>query len=190
LPDASGEQEPWEQQPEHRSDPHHEHHHTHPTYQQYQPEYRAEHQQEYPLESQLKPQLVHHTSETMVRDTAPEPAYHVEEPTPIPMALSTEQVRMDSHEHTGDMQVPALSAVPQYVRGEEHVSAYIQPSYQMPHVEDAGQHPEPDIIVHQDGSDVFHIHHEHPAEPTHTPASPEPDVKTFEPPKAEWDASR
>lgn len=196
LPEIPGEQEPWEQQPGHWSDPHHEHRHTHETYQPYQPKYRPEHQPAHPPESQLKPQPVHRTSETMVRD-APKPAYHVAEPTPSPMALSTEQARMDPHGHTEDMQAPALSVVPQYVRGEEHVSAYIQPSHQIPSAQHTEHHWEPDSTVHHDGLNIFHLHHEHPAEPTptpreefQTPSAPQPEAETFEPPKAEWDASR
>lgn len=119
-----------------------------------------------------------------------------------------------SEQHTGPAPaVPILSAVPQYVRGEEHVSAYIPP---LPHI------PASVFSVSHQGSDrqpealpEHHEHHEHqpahqppmtsephiyqpqPVGPTspiaqlyQRPPSPEPEPPTFEAPRAEWDAAR
>lgn len=95
------------------------------------------------------------------------------------------------------MQAPVFSVVPRYVRGEEHVSAYIEPPHQTQsfhHTESAHhteQHweprPGPD---HRDDS-----HHEQHAEPMPAeqhgmPAPPKHEARAFEAPQAEWDASR
>ncbi|PYI28748.1 nucleotide-diphospho-sugar transferase [Aspergillus indologenus CBS 114.80] len=94
---------------------------------------------------------------------------------------------------------PFRSAVPQYVRGEEHVAAYIHPHS---HQTTFAVQTEP-TFQRQEGSvpeasprpwqDQAH-HYQQPAEPLpesqHGPPSPKPKAQTFEPPKAEWDASR
>ncbi|RAH83529.1 hypothetical protein BO86DRAFT_387786 [Aspergillus japonicus CBS 114.51] len=94
---------------------------------------------------------------------------------------------------------PFRSAVPQYVRGEEHVAAYIHPHS---HQTTFAVQTEP-TFQRQEGSvleasprpwqDQAH-HYQQPAEPLpesqHGPPSPKPEAQTFEPPKAEWDASR
>ncbi|KAJ5915058.1 hypothetical protein N7454_011170 [Penicillium verhagenii] len=73
--------------------------------------------------------------------------------------------------------IPVLSAVPQYVRGEEQYSTFIPP-------------------VHYAPAPVIHEHHvSHEARPEavehwHRAPSPEPEVTHFQAPKAEWDASR
>lgn len=110
--------------------------------------------------------------------------------------------------------VPILSAVPQYVRGEEHVSTYIPP---LPHIPASvfaasGQSPnrQPEALVehhehqpahHQPTTSEPHIYQPQPILPTppiaqlyQRPPSPEPvsdpEPPTFEAPRAEWDGAR
>ncbi|PYI06362.1 glycosyl transferase family 8 protein [Aspergillus sclerotiicarbonarius CBS 121057] len=135
--------------------------------------------------------------------TAPAPAQ--EHTTPAP-GLPTENVQQHEHHATESVPAPILSAVPRYVRGEEHVTAYIHPH--------SGQtsfvaHIEPPLHAHEASvpstvptipSETSYAQpqfHQHPAEPVHAteqplaPSSPKPEVQTsFEPPKAEWDASK
>ncbi|GAD97764.1 glycogenin [Paecilomyces variotii No. 5] len=83
-------------------------------------------------------------------------------------------------------QARIVSAVPQYVRGEEHVSAYIP-------------------LSHEPQRQGWHPHQEEPRHEQHVPSapaavyqpppqkapSPEPQKeRPFSPPQAEWDASR
>ncbi|KAJ5315245.1 hypothetical protein N7476_005552 [Penicillium atrosanguineum] len=111
--------------------------------------------------------------------------------------------------------VPILSAVPQYVRGEEHVSTYIPPLPHMPASVFAPQqrheeqpqapqeqhqqehHHQEHQQEHQQSDDAGHLYQPQPIAPTPPltqleqplrSSSPEP--ATFEAPKAEWDASR
>lgn len=107
--------------------------------------------------------------------------------------------------------VPVLSAVPQYVRGEEHVSTYVAPP---PHIgttvvhgshqslehqaeahSDHHEHHQPEH--HQLGHGGTHIYQPQPISPRQSVAqiyqrapSPEPQAPAFEAPRAEWDASR
>lgn len=201
VPEVSFEpqSEPWHQ--EYWSEPPQEHHHVHidqpyqPGYQpppQHQPEYRPEHQPspEYKPVSQPEPQPVQYTTEA--RGEVPGPT-HVIQPTPV--ALSTEHVRTDPQDPytTEHMHVPALSVVPRYVRGEEHVSTYIQPPTHQPQVvHHEEQHWEPEPRPDHQEVHVFHGDHvdsasagEHEA-----PGYPGQEAQAFEPPKAEWDASR
>ncbi|KAL2822518.1 hypothetical protein BJX63DRAFT_417584 [Aspergillus granulosus] len=111
------------------------------------------------------------------------------------------------HHHEHLTHVPTISAVPQYVRGEEHVRTYIRPQqYQQP----APQFTQPpqhfvqppsmqgpsvpsEPVHHPDPVHLHALHQQEPmVEPHHEPTpQPPPDVQTsFEAPKAEWDASR
>lgn len=108
------------------------------------------------------------------------------------MTLSTQT---DPHEHT-DMHDPALSVVPRYVRGEEHVSAYMHPSHihQTPAVHYTEHHWVPDVH-HPDDINEFHDHYEQLPEPLpateyQAPVSEASEDQAFEPPQVEWDASR
>lgn len=111
--------------------------------------------------------------------------------------------------------VPILSAVPQYVRGEEHVSTYIPP---LPHIPASVFAPparnsnrQPEALVeqhhkhqpahHQPTTSEPHIYQPQPVGPTspiaqlyQRPPSPEPEPEpeppTFEAPRAEWDGAR
>ncbi|KAJ5219097.1 uncharacterized protein N7498_001196 [Penicillium cinerascens] len=112
--------------------------------------------------------------------------------------------------------MPVLSAVPQYVRGEEHVSTFIPP---LPHIpasvfhalqqshegwqeppkeQEHPQEQEHHQQEHHDQThDAGHIYQPQPSAPTppltqlyQPPRSPSPQPPTFEAPKAEWDASR
>lgn len=101
--------------------------------------------------------------------------------------------------------VPILSAVPQYVRGEEHVSTFIPPLPHMPaslfapqqhhHHEHHQEHNQPENHHHSD--DTGHIYQPQPIVPApsltqleQAPRAPSPEPVTFEAPQAEWDASR
>lgn len=110
--------------------------------------------------------------------------------------------------------IPILSAVPQYVRGEEHVSTYIAP---LPNPQIPAFQIQRDIQRDQHSHDLQqpeapqeHQHHPPPPQtsgpPMHHPQPiappipvneprqpsppPKPEVPSFEIPKAEWDASR
>ncbi|KKK26444.1 hypothetical protein P175DRAFT_0501177 [Aspergillus ochraceoroseus IBT 24754] len=101
-------------------------------------------------------------------------------------------------------QEPFFSIVPQYVRGEENVTAYIRPQAHYTHTSYTVQDPpiqdprvqmapvQPSYSVHS------HVHHE-PAAPAFDtrqrsptpPSQPEPEIPAaFEAPRSEWDASR
>lgn len=92
--------------------------------------------------------------------------------------------------------VPILSAVPQYVRGEESVSTYIPP---LPHIPASVFQVSHQVVERQREADhgESHIYQPQPVAPAPTitqldrrPPSPEPEPPTFEAPQAEWDASR
>ncbi|KAJ5242650.1 uncharacterized protein N7469_000977 [Penicillium citrinum] len=100
---------------------------------------------------------------------------------------------------------PLLSIVPQYVRGEEHISTYVPlqanppvSTYQAePRTEEQPAHHDHDAHHedHEQSEDTGHIHHPKPIPPPitevfHRPPSPEPESPKFEAPRAEWDASR
>ncbi|KAJ6129853.1 hypothetical protein N7512_002633 [Penicillium capsulatum] len=111
----------------------------------------------------------------------------------------------DDHSPTGiAVPVPVLSAVPQYVRGEEHVSTFIPPlphdpvpisraehlSYDNQEVRnDQNSQPDHEAEIHSQpiGESI-----PPPAvKPSRPPSpQPEPEAQSFEAPKAEWDASR
>ncbi|KAJ5364136.1 uncharacterized protein N7496_009849 [Penicillium cataractarum] len=110
--------------------------------------------------------------------------------------------------------IPVLSAVPQYVRGEEHVSTYIAPvpNTQIPafqvqrdqHIHHQQPEAPPEYHSHQHHqqhapppSSDPPIHHPQPVapprsvnEPRQPSPPPEPEVPSFEAPRSEWDASR
>ncbi|KAJ5748369.1 uncharacterized protein N7511_010065, partial [Penicillium nucicola] len=116
-----------------------------------------------------------------------------------------------SHEHHAapgqPTPAPVLSMVPQYVRGEEHVSTYIPPlpytapitfapklSHEMTH------HEIPQVYQQQPDEGSHQIHSPQPVtpippiasmgEPYQRPPSPTPEPPTFEAPKYEWDPAR
>lgn len=131
-------------------------------------------------------------------------------PEPTPVAGSsrpTEHEQRQEQRAVESVQAPIVSAVPRYVRGEEHVTAYIHPQ--------SGEtsfvaHNEPQSHAHEfsvpsnvqapppQSQHVQHEYHQQPTAPVHVPEeqppappSPKPEVQTtFEPPKAEWDASK
>ncbi|OJJ39449.1 hypothetical protein ASPWEDRAFT_374537 [Aspergillus wentii DTO 134E9] len=125
-----------------------------------------------------------------------------------PVAVHVEHAQTYHHEPHLDerKQAPVLSAVPQYVRGEEHITTYIQP---IPHppVTQAEQPiwgPEPNIPQNPTPPvDLGFQTQQHPAQPVSTPGvveqcqesssfpnPPEPASPVFEPPTMDWDASR
>jgi hypothetical protein len=109
--------------------------------------------------------------------------------------------------------VPVLSMVPQYVRGEEHISTFVSPlppapitfAPQVSHetyetqIQAQAQMQTPNQtqahaqIHYPDG----HIHQPQPLAPVpppvieyQSPPAPVPEVSTFEAPRSEWDPSR
>ncbi|KAJ5818759.1 hypothetical protein N7474_004350 [Penicillium riverlandense] len=132
-----------------------------------------------------------------------------------PLLVSTQGVPPDTQQthpighHTDystgtvvSLPVPVLSVVPQYVRGEEHVSTYIPP---LPHASAPiiSHETQPSLEVQNQPAHTHHIPHEdgiqqpqptRPVppvdEPYQRPPSPTPASPIFEAPKAEWDASR
>ncbi|CEL09127.1 Putative Glycogenin [Aspergillus calidoustus] len=94
---------------------------------------------------------------------------------------------------------PIVSAVPQYVRGEEHVRTYIQPQQHRqtaPHFVQRLPEQEHTVAsepVHHPDHGQPDAHHQQvpPVVETHREPTPQPPPETtFEAPKAEWDASR
>ncbi|KAJ5085813.1 hypothetical protein N7532_010584 [Penicillium argentinense] len=152
-----------------------------------------------------EPQHVHHPE--------PEPTSHRHEEEHSDgkiqehVTISEEQEGSHGHAETDQapsLPVPTLSAVPQYVRGEEHVSTWIPPQphlpastfHPQPHNEEHPAAPEERHEHHEPSHDESHIHHPQPVPPPpateifHRPPSPEPESPKFEAPKVEWDASR
>ncbi|KAJ5157276.1 uncharacterized protein N7482_008376 [Penicillium canariense] len=118
----------------------------------------------------------------------------------------TQHAHHAGHDITTSAGMAILSAVPQYVRGEEQVSTYIPP---LPHAripafqiqrDQHSYHQEPQTHQEhhsQSQSSEPDIHHPQPVAPLppadelhQAPPPLEPEVPTFEAPKAEWDASR
>ena len=144
-----------------------------------------------------------HTGESAMQNH-PEQSHHVHDTTtsnpdtlPSLSELDSMSTQPDLEDHTepdiaaATKQKPALSVVPQYVRGEEHVSTYIQPirSPGMPRVSQMGEEPKSDTTSQPEVISQS----QKPTEPESQPKSvpkraPSPPI--FEPPMAEWDASR
>ncbi|GLI78114.1 glycogenin glucosyltransferase [Penicillium ochrochloron] len=185
---------------------------------------------QYAQPSEDTPASVHHdAAHTHEVGSAP---VSVEQPTSVEQQAQDTTWQQDSghQEATHDTQqtvqeytapvIPVLSAVPQYVRGEEHVSTYIPP---LPHTQipafqvqrdyhshypsshqqyETSHHPQaeapPEHHHHpQSQSSGPSIHHPQPVapprpmnEPRQPSPAPEPEVPSFEAPRAEWDASR
>ncbi|KAE8383642.1 putative capsule-associated protein CAP1 [Aspergillus bertholletiae] len=131
------------------------------------------------------------------------PPYQETKNAPNLVATSAEVVQDIPKEHNDNksVQVPVLSAVPQYVRGEEHVSAYMQPHFGEasinPH---AKQPPETQVSIpiaslappSTAPVQVYKQQEEHlPGVGEHShkpPTSSEP--QAYEPPRAQWDPVR
>ncbi|KAL4881299.1 hypothetical protein BJY04DRAFT_207670 [Aspergillus karnatakaensis] len=173
------------------SEPYHHHHHDHhrqprSEFSNSQPEYHA------PAES---------SHETAHMSYPPESSN---------ASLPSEHVHHAHAEHHSwqPVQEPIYSVVPQYVRGEEHVRAYLQQQPLQDHIRHHTQPPQ-EHIHHQIQPPHEHQpsvsseprpsqHHDpHPAQ-SHAPAEmqrepspqPPPEEQIFEAPKSEWDASR
>ncbi|KAI9045713.1 glycogenin [Aspergillus affinis] len=122
----------------------------------------------------------------------------IEPPVDIPQA----QIEEPQSNIDRNVQAPFFSAVPQYVRGEEHISAYIQPqphgapsvthieqrSWAQPDVGPPTSYPSSSGFIETQASDqpeeFVHREEEHSSERS----TPRPETPTFEAPKAEWDA--
>jgi glycogenin glucosyltransferase len=97
---------------------------------------------------------------------------------------------------------PVRSAVPQYVRGEEHVSAYVLPHSSQPaftiQTEQPTHQPTSALPPPSQPSGANEVHHVHlepePVDESQVQppvqSAPPVEVETFEAPKAEWDAAR
>lgn len=143
------------------------------------------------------------TGEIDVHDYPKQP-YHVHDtttsnPATLPCGPGSISIQTDPEDHTETAtaattkQELSRSVVPQYVRGEEHVS-YIQP-VQSP-VSHTGEQQEPrsDTILTQPQPEM--VSEVLPQKETESESKPDSDPGTrapspvFEPPMAEWDASR
>ncbi|PLB46785.1 putative capsule-associated protein CAP1 [Aspergillus steynii IBT 23096] len=119
-----------------------------------------------------------------------------------PVEVPQPQTEVSQSNIDRNVQAPFFSAVPQYVRGEEHISAYIQPqphgapsvthieqrTWVQPSVgEPISYPPSSDVIETQpsgEPEEFTHREEEHSSERS----TPRPETPTFEAPKAEWDA--
>ncbi|EIT72544.1 glycosyl transferase family 8 protein [Aspergillus flavus] len=128
-------------------------------------------------------------------------------PGPVETPVEAVQPIQKEHHDNKRVQVPVLSVVPQYVRGEEHVSAYIKPHFDGAPISFHVEQPPttqvnipiassalPDTVhsqVYQQPDEPMPEMGEHPQHPQHShkpPPSPEP--QTFEPPRTQWDPAR
>lgn len=150
-----------------------------------------------PTENEPWPQKFHVHHQDDDDDDGPSSSHHEgsqhgDSDNEVPLLVSgeIEDKRHDQPEHHEADPAPVLSAVPQYVRGEEHVSTFVPLQYVA---------PEPDTLSqpqHHQEQDHSHIpiHHPQPVPPPppvqHWERPPSPQPPAFEPPKAEWDASR
>ncbi|OGM44573.1 glycosyl transferase family 8 protein [Aspergillus bombycis] len=124
-------------------------------------------------------------------------------PGPVVTPAEAERPIQKEHHDNKSVQVPVLSVVPQYVRGEEHVSAYIQPHYEAPISSHVEQPPgtQVSILVTSSAppdtakSQVYQQSEEHLPEAgehlqhSHKPP-PSPEPQEFEPPRTQWDPAR
>lgn len=137
---------------------------------------------------QNHPKQLHHVHDTTTSN--PDTLSSLSEPD----SMST-QLDLEDHTELGitaTKQKPALSVVPQYVRGEENVSIYVQPILSpVSQTREHPQEPRSDTIITPSQPEV--ISQQQPTESEYNPKSvPEraPSPPVFEPPMAEWDASR
>ncbi|KAF5864187.1 capsule-associated protein CAP1 [Aspergillus alliaceus] len=122
-------------------------------------------------------------------------------PGPVVIPAMAELSGQKEPDGNRSVQVPVLSVVPQYVRGEEHISTYIQRD---PDEEPTNVYAEqpfgvqistPDISAAPSDVECSPVY-QHPGEPLHEaieqshalPLSPE--TQTFEAPRTQWDPAR
>ncbi|RDW93586.1 glycogenin [Aspergillus mulundensis] len=111
---------------------------------------------------------------------------------------STQHIQAENHAQNR-FHRPVISVVPQYVRGEEHITAYIQPQHHHEHT----HHFVQPRLIHEPSAPTEHTHKfeqydtstPQPQAPIETQRAPSPqpppqDEPIFEAPRAEWDASR
>ncbi|KAJ5694738.1 hypothetical protein N7536_005150 [Penicillium majusculum] len=168
------------------------------------------------------PPLYEITPHYETQPTSERQTYHVEEPTRF--HEESHKPPKPHHEHSAPRDVhhaavPILSMVPQYVRGEEHVSTFIPPlppapitfAPQLSHetyetqiqtqAQTQAQTQTQTQLPTQTQTQIHypdgHIHQPQPLAPIHppiieyqSPPSPVPEVSTFEAPRSEWDPSR
>ncbi|KAL4997289.1 hypothetical protein BDV10DRAFT_195192 [Aspergillus recurvatus] len=130
----------------------------------------------------------------------PVQASYYSEPSSAPLPVEQPSHYVHEEHHTEKpFHEPIISAVPQYVRGEEHVKAYIQQQPHNEHIHHLVQRSSvrepsaPTEPAHPSGQ--YDSHTPQPSAPTETqgalsPQSPPQEESIFEAPKAEWDASR
>ncbi|KAE8351797.1 putative capsule-associated protein CAP1 [Aspergillus coremiiformis] len=117
------------------------------------------------------------------------------------MSAEVAQPSQNDHYDDRNVQVPILSAVPRYVRGEEHVSTYIQPhSDEAPVTFHAEQTSEvqtsmpttssaPPDAAHPQANQQLVEPLLEASEQSHKPP-PSPEAPTFEAPRSQWDPVR
>lgn len=118
-------------------------------------------------------------------------------PVDVPQRTPEPQPKVDRN-----VQAPFISAVPQYVRGEEHLSAYIQPqphgapsvtyfeqrSWDQQGTNEPTSCPPSSGITETQANDQPEEVILPEEEPWSGSSTPRPETSTFEAPKAEWDA--
>ncbi|GFF28813.1 glycogenin-1 [Aspergillus udagawae] len=154
--------------------------------------------------SPLQPHTVCSHSHAQVEQAPHEEGFYDQSGTPHGQEGSKvdhAQAVPEEHHPIQSEAAPVRSAVPQYVRGEEHVSAYVLPHSSQPAFTIQSEQP-----THQassapppssEPSAVNEVHHAH-LEPVVVENQEKPtvlsaplvEVETFEAPKAEWDAAR
>lgn len=159
-----------------------------------------------PVPQSIAPQPTSGGNESIAYEAGPS---ELHDPVTREPPVDVPQPQADVHQAGVDrnVQAPFFSAVPQYVRGEEHISAYIQPQ---PHGAPSVTHIErrswvqPDVgepmsyqapVTYPTSSDIVETQisgqpegFTHREDQSSERSTPRPEAPTFEAPKAEWDA--
>ncbi|GIJ84360.1 glycogenin glucosyltransferase [Aspergillus pseudoviridinutans] len=155
--------------------------------------------------SPLQPHTVRSHSHAQVEQAPHEEVFHDQSSTPHGLEgshVDHAQAVQEEHHPIQSEEAPVRSAVPQYVRGEEHVSAYVLPHSSQPAFTIQSEQPTHQATsapsLSSEPSAANEVHHAHlepelvvedQEQPT-VPSAPLVEVETFEAPKAEWDAAR
>ncbi|KAL4974448.1 hypothetical protein BDW66DRAFT_167897 [Aspergillus desertorum] len=136
--------------------------------------------------------------ESASHDTVQAAHYSESSRAPLPAGRPSHSIQAKHHIEK-PLHEPAISVVPQYVRGEEHVRAYIQqqpyqelaqPFLQPPSIHEPTAPTEPAHPSEQYDSHTPQLPAPIGTQQASSPQSPPQEEPIFEAPKAEWDASR
>ncbi|KAF7163945.1 hypothetical protein CNMCM5623_008606 [Aspergillus felis] len=155
--------------------------------------------------SPLQPHTVRSHSHAQVEQAPHEEVFYDHSNTPHGLEgshVDHAQAVQEEHHPIQSEAAPVRSAVPQYVRGEEHVSAYVLPHSSQPAFTIQSEQPPHQTTsapsLSSEPSAANDVHHAHlepelvvedQEQPT-VPSASLVEVETFEAPKAEWDAAR